>query len=66
MDEWMRENPAYRDIPLEVIDEAEQYAIAQAHDYFLVPTWYVGDKKVYEGAATRDVVRDVLEIALNG
>ena len=66
MDEWMKLNPAYRDFPLEVIDEAEDYETAKAHDYFLVPTWYVGDRKVYEGAATRDIVRDVFEEALNG
>lgn len=64
MDEWRKLNPAYREIPLDIIDESEQYAVAQAHDYYLVPTWYLDDVKIYEGAATREIVRDVLERAL--
>ena len=66
MDEWMKLKPAYREIPLEVIDESEQYHIASAHDYYLVPTWYVDGEKVHEGAATRNIVQAVLEQALNG
>lgn len=63
MDELMKANPAYRDIPVEIIDESEQYALAKAHNYYLVPTWYVAGVKVHEGAASRDIVRSVLEKA---
>ena len=63
-DEWIRLNPAYQRIPLEIIDESEEYALAKAHDYYLVPTWYVEGVKVHEGAATREIVRQVLEKAL--
>lgn len=63
-DEWIRLNPAYGKIPLEIIDENEQYALAKAHDYYLVPTWYVDGIKVHEGAASRDIVRQVLDRAL--
>lgn len=65
MDELMKQNPAYKDIPMEIIDESEQYALANAHDYFLVPTWYVAGVKVHEGAASRDIVRSVLEQAVS-
>jgi len=65
MDEWMKENPAYRDIPVEIIDESEQYQLARAHDYFLVPTWYVDGIKVHEGAASRAIVQSVLERAVS-
>ncbi len=64
MEGWMKQYPAYREIPMEVIDESEQDDVARAHDYFLVPTWYVDGIKVHEGAATRDVVRRVLDLAM--
>ncbi len=66
MDEWMERNPAYRAIPMEIIDESEQYELAQAHDYFLVPTWYVDGIKVHEGAASSEIVKRVFEQAVSG
>ena len=65
MDELMNQNPVYREIPLEIIDESEHYALAKAHDYFLVPTWYVAGVKVHEGAASREIVRSVLDRAVS-
>jgi len=65
MDELMKQNPVYREIPMEIIDESEHYALAKAHDYYLVPTWYVAGAKVHEGAASRDIVRSVLDRAVS-
>ncbi len=64
MDELTRENPKYKDIPLEIIDESEHRALAKAHDYFLVPTWYLDGVKAYEGVATREIVKSIFEKAL--
>jgi len=50
---------------VEIIDESEQYQLVRAHDYFLVPTWYVDGIKVHEGAASRAIVQSVLERAVS-
>jgi thioredoxin 1 len=65
MEELMTQNPSYRDIPMEIIDESEHYALAKAHDYYLVPTWYVAGVKVHEGAASRDIVRSIFDKAVS-
>ena len=64
MDELIQQNETYQGLKIEIIDESEQYALAKAHNYFLVPTWYVDGKKAYEGAATKDIVKKVLDSAI--
>ena len=63
MDELYAENPAWRDIPIKIVDEVEDPAYANQFDYYFVPTYYVNGKKVHEGAATKDIVRGVFEQA---
>lgn len=63
MDELFAAHPEYRDIPLTVIDELKQPALADQYDYWLVPTFYMGDKKVHEGAATPEIVQNVFSRA---
>ena len=48
LDELMEQNPAYRDIEITKIEEDEQKEIAAQYDYWAVPTFYVGDEKVFE------------------
>ena len=64
MDELFEEYPQYRQIPLDIVDEVEQPEFADQFDYYYVPTYYVGDEKVHEGAATKDGIRQVFETAL--
>jgi len=64
MDELFAENPAYRDIPMTIIDEVEEPDVADRYDYYYVPTYYVDGEKVHEGAATKEIVRRVLDSAL--
>lgn len=67
-DAWVRElteeNPAYAGIEIERIDERENAALANSYDYYYVPTYYLGDVKIHEGAATREKIRAVLDAAL--
>ena len=67
---WMKElfdaYPQYAEIPLAFIDEVEQPEKAAEYDYYYVPTYYVGDKKVHEGAASYDIIRSVFDKALKG
>ena len=64
LEELRKEDARYAALPVEIIDENEQKALADSLDYYLVPTIYVGDKKVHEGAATKDKIRRALDAAL--
>ena len=44
-------------------DEAEEAALANTYDYYYVPTYYVGGKKVHEGHAEKSDVERVLRLA---
>ena len=39
--------------------------VADRYDYYYVPTFYVGDKKVHEGGIMHDEVEAVLRMALD-
>lgn len=63
MEEIMKETPKYKNIPIKYIDEGVEPDVADQYDYYYVPTYYVDDKKVHEGAASKDDVRRVFEKA---
>ena len=54
----------YRSIKIRHVDEKKEAAFADQHDYYLVPTFYLGDTKLFEGIMTKQDVIDVLEKAL--
>ena len=62
-EELMDANPAWRDIPIRIVDESLEAAFADAHDYYYVPTWYVDGEKVFEGHAEKEDVEKVLRLA---
>lgn len=70
LEELMAENPAYRAVPLTKIEETEQPAMAEAYDYYAVPTFYVGGEKVFEAhigmsyEAIKAAVKGALDAAL--
>lgn len=64
MAELQSENPAYLKLDIQLIDERKEAGLADAYDYYYVPTYYVGGIKVHEGAASRDKIRAVFERAL--
>ena len=64
MDELMQQYPEYSDVELTVIDETEQPDVADQWDYYYVPTYFVGQEKLHEGAATKDKIQRVFERAL--
>ncbi len=61
--EWMRElfvrHPEYAEVPLTIIDEGESPEIAEKHDYYFVPTFYVGGVKRLEGVPTQEAIARV-------
>ena len=50
MDELFARYPQFREVELEKIDENKNPQLAAQYDYYYVPTYYVGRKKVHEGA----------------
>ena len=64
MDELKEKNPEYKNLEIEIIDENEHPEIADKFDYHYVPTYYVDDKKVHEGAANLRKVNKVFKAAL--
>lgn len=64
IDEVKKENPKYKDIKVEIIDEEKNPEIAKQYDYYYVPTYYVGNHKGFEGGTTKDIVLKVFEEAI--
>ena len=64
MDELLAENEKYKALTINKIDETIHPEIADKYDYYYVPTYYVGDDKLHEGAASLEVVRKVFNAAL--
>lgn len=61
MDELRSENPEYAKIDVKIIDEREEEALANSYDYYYVPTYFCGDVKLHEGAATKEKIRQVFD-----
>ncbi|HBP38008.1 MAG TPA: thioredoxin family protein [Clostridiales bacterium] len=64
LEDLQNTNPAYRQLDIEIIDEAEQRRIANAHDYYYVPTFYMDDVKIHEGPVCRADVESILRRAV--
>lgn len=62
-EELFQAHPEWRDIPLRIVDEAEEAALANSYDYYYVPTYYVDGVKVHEGHAEKEDVERVFRIA---
>ena len=54
----------YKNIKIEMVDETVHPDIADRYNYFYVPTYYVDDIKIHEGAADENDIREVFESTL--
>lgn len=63
MDELKGENPQYADIPIKMVEERQEKALADSYDYFYVPCYYVNGEKVAEGSIDKDGVKAVFDQA---
>lgn len=69
MDELKKEHPELQAVHVEMVDERkeperlEQYT-RRGFSYYYVPTFYLGDEKVHEGAASKLIIEKVLRKAL--
>lgn len=58
------QDPRYRALDIERVDENERPDFAATLDYWYVPTFFVDGVKLHEGAATEEKVKAVLDAAL--
>ena len=63
MDELFGENPEYRALDIEIIDENLRPDISDNYDYELVPAYYIGEELIHSGAASPEIIRDIFERA---
>lgn len=57
-EELFEAHPEYRQVPLRLIDEHQQAALADSYDYWKVPTYYLGREKLAEGVMDKRLVED--------
>ncbi|MCR5088915.1 MAG: thioredoxin family protein [Oscillospiraceae bacterium] len=71
LEELMSESPEYRNLTIRKVEESKQPCLADSYDYYAVPTFYVGNRKVFEahiGMSYDDIkaaVRSALDAALD-
>ena len=65
IEELCCENPRYREIEIARIDEKANALHATKYDYFYVPSFYINEVKIHEGAASKEDVKMVLDKALD-
>lgn len=63
LDELMQEE-RYQSIKIRHIDEQIERDLANSYDYYLVPSFFLGKQKLFEGIMTKEDVRGVLEEVL--
>ncbi|MFV0394827.1 MAG: thioredoxin family protein [Coprobacillaceae bacterium] len=61
IEELYLEEPIYRDIEIEYIDEIKHSEIANTYDYYLVPSIYLDEKKVHEGVASKEIIENIFK-----
>ena len=78
LEELYAENPEYREIPIHMIEESMEPELADQYDYYAVPSFFDGKKKLFEAHLfmsyeahlfmsyenIRDEIRRVLDYAL--
>ena len=61
MEDLYKENPLYKQIPIEIIDERKEEALASSYDYYYVPCFFDGDIKLHEGAASKEIIKSIFD-----
>ena len=50
VEELKEENPVYRNIEINWVNEHKDVALAEQYDYYYVPTVFYGEEKLYEAS----------------
>ena len=59
--ELYQQDIKYQCIPLEMIEESEQSELADTYDYYYVPCFFEGTKKLHEGAITKETIQKIFD-----
>ena len=62
-EEIFQEHPEYKDVPLRLIDEKKAPQVADGYDYWYVPTYFLGDEKLCEGAKDKSTIEKAFQRA---
>ena len=67
LEELRAEDPAFRDVEIDWVEESRQRRLADAYDYYYVPALFDGDRKLYEADPTQDYasIKESIRAALN-
>ena len=71
IEELRAERPELASIELEIIDEARHPALAERYDYYRVPSFFLGERKLYEAdplwdrAEAKRRLGEMFDLALN-
>ena len=57
-------DPKYREVKIRKIEERLEKELADSYDYYFVPCFFLEEKKLHEGAANEEIIKNVLEEAL--
>jgi glutaredoxin len=62
LEELRAERPGIAEIEIEFIDESAQPELAERYDYYRVPSFFLGEEKLYEASPlwTREEAKDRL------
>ena len=64
VDELQKEDSRFKEIAVTVIDEEKEPELSKKFDYYYVPTYYVGDIKLHEGATSKEQLIAAFEEAI--
>lgn len=59
--ELYQQDIKYQRIPLEMIEESEQSELADTYDYYYVPCFFEGTKKLHEGAIIKETIQKIFD-----
>lgn len=60
IEEIKEEYPDLKKVNIHMIEERKEKALADSYDYYLVPSFYVDEVKVHEGAVSKQQVLEIL------
>lgn len=62
-EEVFADKPELAQVPLKLIDEKEQPDLAAKYNYYYVPTYYLGEEKLFEGVVKKRLVEQAFQTA---
>lgn len=65
INELQQKDEKYHAVQLEIVDELAEVERADSYDYYYVPTFYIGEKKLHEGGIYRDEVKALFDSILD-